>query len=306
MGHLDQVRQNIRSTKKSRPNDKEVTEFDDDTNPNGETEPSNMALASVVELDAVPEGKSYSDLTGLCSADNDFPIRLWDRLIPQAEITLNLLRASRNNPTISAYEAINGVFDYNKTPLAPPGCKIIIHEKPSQHGSWDPHGVIGWYLGPAMEHYRCHRCYVIKTQSERISDTVEFFPCDSKTPILSTVDAAIAAVEALTTAINLPKQPTLLAPSLIALQQLSNALAPKDCDTDPSPRVRISPRVPAEEKIASRTRSAAACAETLFKAYYMANAVTHPVTGATMESRRLITDPVTKEAWLLSSANEFG
>jgi hypothetical protein len=163
-----------------------------------------------------------------------------------------------------------------------------------------------------MEHYRCHRCYVIKTQSERISDTVEFFPCDSKTQFLSTVDAAIAAVEALTTAINLPKQPMLLAPSLIALQQLSDALAPKDCDTDPSPRVPISPRVPAaprvpaEEPIASRTRSAAACAETLFKEYYMANAVTHPVTGATMEYRQLITDPVTKEAWLLSSANEFG
>jgi Reverse transcriptase (RNA-dependent DNA polymerase) len=39
---------------------------------------------------------------------------------------------------------------------------------------------------------------------------------------------------------------------------------------------------------------------------YMANSVTHPVTGATMEYRQLITDPVTKDAWLLSSANEFG
>jgi hypothetical protein len=75
-------------------------------------------------------------IAGLCSADNNFPIRLWVKLLPQAEITLNLMRASRKNPAISAYEAINGTFDNNKTPLAPPGCKVIIHEKPSQRGSW--------------------------------------------------------------------------------------------------------------------------------------------------------------------------
>jgi hypothetical protein len=33
----------------------------------------------------------------LCSTDPHFPIRLWDRLIPQAELTLNLLRQSRIN-----------------------------------------------------------------------------------------------------------------------------------------------------------------------------------------------------------------
>jgi hypothetical protein len=41
-------------------------------------------------------------IAGLCSADTNFPIRLWDRLIPQAEITINLMRASRANPSISA------------------------------------------------------------------------------------------------------------------------------------------------------------------------------------------------------------
>jgi hypothetical protein len=34
-------------------------------------------------------------IAGLSSADDQFPMRLWDRLIPQAEITLNLLRQSR-------------------------------------------------------------------------------------------------------------------------------------------------------------------------------------------------------------------
>jgi hypothetical protein len=65
MGHLDQVRQNICSTKsKPRPNDKEVQEFDEDTNPTCENEPTNTAFASIVEVDQPTEGKSYYDLTG--------------------------------------------------------------------------------------------------------------------------------------------------------------------------------------------------------------------------------------------------
>jgi hypothetical protein len=35
---------------------------------------------------------------GLSSVDPAFPLHLWDRLLPQAEITLNLLRTSRLHP----------------------------------------------------------------------------------------------------------------------------------------------------------------------------------------------------------------
>jgi hypothetical protein len=65
----------------------------------------------------------------LCSTDTQFPIHLWDGLIPHAVITLNLLRQSRINPKLSAHAQLHGIFDYNKTPLAPPGTKVIIHEK---------------------------------------------------------------------------------------------------------------------------------------------------------------------------------
>ena len=41
-------------------------------------------------------------LSGLASCDPDFPLREWDRLIPQAELTLNLLRNSRLNPKLSS------------------------------------------------------------------------------------------------------------------------------------------------------------------------------------------------------------
>ncbi|KAL7526150.1 hypothetical protein ACHAWF_001648, partial [Thalassiosira exigua] len=50
-------------------------------------------------------------------ADN-FPPNLCDCLLPQAEITINLLRQSNATPNASAYAHLNGPFDYNKMPLA--------------------------------------------------------------------------------------------------------------------------------------------------------------------------------------------
>ena len=84
----------------------------------------------------------------LCGTDKDFPLHLWDKLLPQALMTLNLLRGSRINPQLSAYAQVHGQFDFNKTPLAPPGTHVLVHEKPSNRGTWAPHAVAGWYLGP--------------------------------------------------------------------------------------------------------------------------------------------------------------
>jgi hypothetical protein len=53
--------------------------------------------------------------------DPDFPLHLWDRLLPQSELTLNLLRTSRQHPQLSAEAHFHGMVDYNKTDFAPPG-----------------------------------------------------------------------------------------------------------------------------------------------------------------------------------------
>jgi hypothetical protein len=58
-------------------------------------------------------------IAGLCSVDKDFPLHLWDRLLPQAIATLNMMRGSRLNPKLSAWAQIHGHFDYNRTPIAP-------------------------------------------------------------------------------------------------------------------------------------------------------------------------------------------
>jgi hypothetical protein len=69
-------------------------------------------------------------LAFLATCDPDFPIAEWDCLLFQAKLTLNLLRSSRVNPKLSAYAYLSGNFDFNKTPLAPPGTKVVVHLKP--------------------------------------------------------------------------------------------------------------------------------------------------------------------------------
>ena len=115
-------------------------------------------------------------LAGLATCDPEYPITEWDRLLPQAEMTLNMLRTSRCHPKLSAYTYIHGNHDFNKTPLASPGTKVIIHKKPNVRNTWGYHGEKGWYVGPAHDYYRCFRCYVPATAKEVITDTVKFIP----------------------------------------------------------------------------------------------------------------------------------
>jgi hypothetical protein len=127
-------------------------------------------------------------VAGLSSVDPSFPMHLWDRLLPQAERTLNVLRTSRLHPQLSAAAHYHGLVDYNKTAFAPPGCKIIAHEKPGNQRTWAPHGKHGYSLGPAIHHDRCQNVYISTTTSERIVDTLEFFLHNYQMPQLSSTD----------------------------------------------------------------------------------------------------------------------
>jgi hypothetical protein len=140
--------------------------------------------------------RSFKDhlIAGLCSTDKSFPMHRWDRLLPQAVITLNMLRTSRISPKLSASTHIDGQYDYNRSPIAPPGTRIIAHDTPSRRKTWAPHSQDGWYIGPALEHYRCYTVYINKTRGERIVETVEFFPEKFKLPFLSTQELPTRAL----------------------------------------------------------------------------------------------------------------
>ena len=70
-------------------------------------------------------------LSVLAGVADGFPPSLWDRLLPQTKIMLNLRRQSSATPTVSAYAHLNGLFDYNKMPLAPMGCAVQVHTNPT-------------------------------------------------------------------------------------------------------------------------------------------------------------------------------
>jgi hypothetical protein len=94
--------------------------------------------------------------------------------------------------------------DYNTTAFAPPGYKIIAHEKPGKRRTWAPHGQHVYSLGTVMHHYRCQNVYFSTTASEGIVDILEFFPHNCQIPQLSSTDQLLTAAKDMTDAFKNP------------------------------------------------------------------------------------------------------
>ncbi len=105
-------------------------------------------------------------LSILAGVDKAFLPYLWDLLLPQAELTLNLLRQATLNPRISASEYFQGPFDFNKTPLGLVGCWVLIHAKPITRRLLDFRAKQGFYIGPALDSYRCFKLVNSDTKSQ--------------------------------------------------------------------------------------------------------------------------------------------
>ena len=127
---------------------------------------------------------------GLTTCNPKFPLSHgMGLLLPQAEITLNLLRSSRRQHRLSAYACLNGNFDFNRTPLAPPGTRVVVHVTPEQRANMAPHGIDSWYVGPSTEYYRCHKCYIPSTfDGVRNALTLDWFPHQVPFPKVSADD----------------------------------------------------------------------------------------------------------------------
>ena len=136
----------------------------------------------------------------LSTTDPSFPTEIFDELIAQTEITLNHLRPCKHRPSISAYEGLYGKkFDFNAHPIAPCGVKVLVYEAPDVRGTFAPHGVNGFYLGPALEHYRCFVTWVVPTKTKRISDTLAWFTKPYKMPGASHIEQLHAVIKDLGT-----------------------------------------------------------------------------------------------------------
>ena len=186
-------------------------------------------------------------IAGLASLPPKFPIAQWDLLLHQAELTLNLLRTSRVNPSLSAYAYLFGSFDFNKTPMAPPGTQVVIHEKPKQRTSWGYHGLDAWYTGPSLEHYRCIKCYVPSTRKQRVTDTAAFIPTVIPIPELRTKDmlkqAALDIVHLLNNPVAIQQMELHTGhPTFVAIQKIAELL--NTADPFPTPPTFQQPALP--------------------------------------------------------------
>jgi hypothetical protein len=102
----------------------------------------------------------------LANVANAFPPNLWDLLLSQTKITINLIRQSNATPNIVAYVHCSRPFDYNKMPLALMGCEAQVHEKTDKCATWAYHLVNEWYLFTLQEHNCTHNCHIKHTKSK--------------------------------------------------------------------------------------------------------------------------------------------
>jgi hypothetical protein len=144
-------------------------------------------------------------LSILVGTHPNFPINQWHHLLPQSEATLNIMmHAWPDNMNISAYHGIHRKpYDFLSPPMAPCGTLLVAYDPGRE--KWDNRGRIGYYLGPALTHYRSYHCFIVDTNATRICDSVMFYPAPLVLPGASRFDQLLQLTERLATAAE--KQP---------------------------------------------------------------------------------------------------
>ena len=121
----------------------------------------------------------------------DFLRNLWDLLLPQTELTLNLIRQATLDPTRSAWSYFHGPFNYDATPTGPLGCDIIAHKKIGTRHSWE-------FCSAAFQHYCCHKITAKAICAVQISDIVEFRHYHLTQPTVTPMELIVHGVNKLT------------------------------------------------------------------------------------------------------------
>jgi hypothetical protein len=114
--------------------------------------------------------------------------------------------------------------------MAPPGLRVLVHEKPDLQTSYSPKALDGWYLGPALDAYRCYHVWIWETRASHNCNTLSWFPTKVTTmPLASSTDLILAGINDIVNALNNNPSPgSPLAPLIDShvakLQQLTTLL----------------------------------------------------------------------------------
>ena len=103
-------------------------------------------------------------IAGLSTWDASFPSLLWNKIVPQAQDSINMLRTSRVHPRLLAYSVLEGIHDFNRHPWALLGTRGTIFNPPETRTSFGPHAIDAWYIGPAPQHYCCYNFFLPSTR----------------------------------------------------------------------------------------------------------------------------------------------
>jgi hypothetical protein len=88
------------------------------------------------------------------------------------------------------------------------GCGVLIHDKPATRKSWDYRAKEGFYIGPALDHYRCYKLVKLETKQKVISNTVEFRHAHLQIPVVSANDKIIHGLQVMAGALQNAPSPT--------------------------------------------------------------------------------------------------
>jgi hypothetical protein len=235
-------------------------------------------------------------IAGLASCNKEFPLHMWGRLFPQVILPLNLVRGSRIHSQLSAHAQVHGQFNFNSHPIGPPGTKVLVHEKSANRDSWAPHATEGWYMGPAMEHYRWYTIYNPDTRGMQTANTMTWFPTKVPFPFPNDSERLTAALNDVTNILQAPQpsgsatlvnntQSTELNRLLTLFTPIQNVEAPAYIETKPDQTARnINPQPLTQEKLPNDTDAGANDIEknTSHAACTLHNQPEQPENGVTM------------------------
>jgi hypothetical protein len=178
-----------------------VTELFKDNDIKLQFVPPNMHRANVAERAIRHTKNTIIAMVSAVEPDLDPRVR-FEKVITQAEIIINHLKPCSRIPSISAWEGMhNSKYDFQAHPISVYGMRAIVHIKPDNRESWGNHGVEGFYLSPAIDHYRCWNFYIPSTQRARTTDTVQWLPTAFPLPGSSPLQHFVAIFDDLRVAI---------------------------------------------------------------------------------------------------------
>ncbi|KAL7475044.1 hypothetical protein ACHAW6_000973 [Cyclotella cf. meneghiniana] len=155
-------------------------------------------------------------------AAKSYHLSYWCKDLEQTEITLNMMGPCTQHPNLSVDKALDGMFSFDATPMAPLGTKFMLHVKPTCRHTWVYHSIKDWYFAPALNRYHCIKV-VTDTGAVHLDDTFTFLHHSLPTPTISNADCIIKAIQHLNKTIM--TQPPTQPDRLEAITNLCNLIS---------------------------------------------------------------------------------